>query len=72
MATVYTLHPQNPQQRSIDEIKEEQELSKQRQQEEMELMKQRQAENDQRFYTLLEEIRYLRRQNNPDNNSNNS
>ncbi len=31
----------------------------QRHEEEMELMKQRQAENDARFNTLLEEVRYL-------------
>lgn len=29
--------------------------------EEMDLMKQRQAENDQRFYRLLEEVRFLNR-----------
>jgi hypothetical protein len=53
-------------QRDMGLIKEEIELMKQRQKEEMELMKQRQAENDQRFYTLLEEMRYLNRHNRPE------
>jgi hypothetical protein len=53
-------------QRDVGLIKEEMELMKQRQKEEMELMKQRQAENDQRFYTLLEEVRYLNRCDRPE------
>lgn len=39
--------------------------------EEIELMKQRQAENDQRFYVLLDEIRYLNRRNNPEEGNSN-
>ncbi len=38
---------------------QEMELMKERHQQEIELMKQRQAENDARFNTLLEEVRYL-------------
>ncbi|NEP56607.1 MAG: hypothetical protein F6K31_06225 [Symploca sp. SIO2G7] len=50
-------------QRRMDMFEEEIELMKQRHAEEIELMKQRHSESDQRFNVLLEEVRYLIRGN---------